>query len=231
MRLSLCWGFQEVAIGTWLLHFCLSVAQQSSLSNFQVRFAGEEIFGLHFFVCLLVFDCYVLYLVFFWNKVDLLKVIIFYFLESCLLFLPECSSVVFAVYVLVMGGGRILRHRFTFSISIFSVVVQIYEHFCCLSTNFFIYLLYILISDPFSFQWPSYNTSPHPFISEKDEVFSGYQPTLTPQATARLGISSPNEARQDSWVRGTRSIDRPQSRRQPLLLGGPTWRPSCVPPV
>lgn len=198
MRLSLCWGFQEVAIGTWLLHFCLSVAQQSSLSNFQVRFAGEEIFGLHFFVCLLVFDCYVLYLVFFWNKVDLLKVIIFYFLESCLLFLPECSSVVFAVYVLVMGGGRILRHRFTFSISIFSVVVQIYEHFCCLSTNFFIYLLYILISDPFSFQWPSYNTSPHPFISEKDEVFSGYQPTLTPQATARLGISSPNEARQDS---------------------------------
>jgi hypothetical protein len=44
------------------------------------------------------------------------------------------------------------------------------------------------------------------FINEEEEGLpTGYHPTLAPQVTAALGISSPTEARQDSSVRGTGS--------------------------
>jgi hypothetical protein len=44
----------------------------------------------------------------------------------------------------------------------------------------------------------SFPSSCPPFISEKEEVLSGYEPTLTLEVMVGLGTSSPTDTNQDS---------------------------------
>ena len=70
-------------------------------------------------------------------------------------------------------------------------------------------------------------TIPHPYLLRKGEASQGYQLSLAYQVAVRLGTSS-IEAGPHSPIRRQVARGRQQSHWQPMLLHGPTWRPSCI---
>lgn len=81
--------------------------------------------------------------------------------------------------------------------------------------------MFVIMHKYYSWSLPP-SLSPSPLIRRKS--LPENQPTLAPQVTARLGISLPTEARQDSPVRGAESAGRQQYQEKPTLqlFGGPT---------
>jgi hypothetical protein len=104
------------------------------------------------------------------------------------------------------------------------------QHFLHLFMYLFIYSLYI----PTAIPSPAPSPPSHgpcltffSFISETVEVLPGHQPIPASQVTIGPCASSPTEAKQDSPVRGSGSIDSKRLRDSPASVGeGPTWRPN-----